>query len=265
MTKSRLNGNAIGINTLSAPAASTARKSQEGEIAGFKGCSQQGRTRAAVSYGEMERAAIALLKSERRPTIETIREALGRGSPETIGNALKRFWRDLGARIEGDPAALTRMPPDIADLADGMWQRALKLAGEAAVRDDNAARERLEQIQVENELKAQSFALREAELDASARAREKALADTREHLLVLMKTLSRDQAIIRARDTRIEALEAEIEQYRQQLAKVLANAVERSRALAERKRPVPAAKRKRPARKTPNRSKRKLPRPKRRK
>jgi hypothetical protein len=219
----------------------------------------EGRTRAGVSYGEVERAAIALLKSERRPTIENIREALGRGSPETIGNSLKRFWRDLGARIEGDPAALTRMPPEIADLADGMWQRALKLAGEAAVRDDNAARERLEQIQVENDLKAQSFALREAELDASARAREKALADTRDHLLVLMKTLSRDQAIIRARDTRIESLEAELEQYRLQLAKVLASAVEKSRALAEGKKPKPAAKRKRTPRKTPSRSKRKSP------
>jgi hypothetical protein len=37
------------------------------------------------------------------------------------------------------------MPADIATLADGMWQRALKLAGEAATYDDNAARERLRQ------------------------------------------------------------------------------------------------------------------------
>src|SRR3979409_1275479 len=90
----------------------------------------EGRVRMNVSYGEVERAAIALLKSERRPTVETVRQALGRGSPDTIGNALKRFWRDLGVRMEGDPAALTRMPAEIADLADGMWQRALRLAGE---------------------------------------------------------------------------------------------------------------------------------------
>jgi len=54
----------------------------------------------------------------------------------------RRFWRDLGSRIEGDPAALTRMPADIAEIADGMWRRALKLAGETAAHDDNAARER---------------------------------------------------------------------------------------------------------------------------
>jgi hypothetical protein len=68
-----------------------------------------------VSYGEVERAAIAILKSERRPTVETVREALGRGSPATIGGFLRRVWRDLGIRMEGDPAALTRMPAEIAD------------------------------------------------------------------------------------------------------------------------------------------------------
>src|SRR5580692_11285737 len=98
----------------------------------------KGRVRLNVSYGEVERTAIAILRSERRPTVETVREALGRGSPDTISSALKRFWRDLGVRIEGDPAALARMPAEIANLADGMWQRALKLAAEAAKNDDNA-------------------------------------------------------------------------------------------------------------------------------
>ena len=93
----------------------------------------EGRIRSNVSYADVERAAIAILKSERRPTVETIREALGGGSPDTIGDALRRFWRDLGARIEGDPAALTRMPAEIADLADGMWQRALNVSSNQPV------------------------------------------------------------------------------------------------------------------------------------
>jgi hypothetical protein len=184
----------------------------------------EGRVRLSVSYGEVERAAITLLKSERRPTVENIREALGRGSPDTIGNALKRFWRDLGVRIEGDPAALSRMPPDIADLADGMWQRALKLAGEAARNDDNAARERLAQIQIENELRAQSFELREREYDAASRAREKVLADSREHLLLMMKSLGREQATVRAQEARIADLEAQLSQAHQQLAESVTSA-----------------------------------------
>jgi len=135
-----------------------------------------GRTRAGVSYAEVERTAIAILKSERRPTVKTVRDALGTGSPDTIATALKRFWHDLGARIEGDLAALTRMPPDIVEFADGMWQRALKLAGEAAKHEDNAARERLKQITAVNEIRAHSLSLREKEWDTAARERERALA-----------------------------------------------------------------------------------------
>lgn len=61
------------------------------------------------------------------------------------------------SRSVADPAALTRMPMEIAELADGMWQRALKLTGQAATYDDKAARQRLERIQLENDVKAQSF------------------------------------------------------------------------------------------------------------
>lgn len=205
----------------------------------------EGRSRAAsVSYAEIERAAIAILKGERRPSVESVREMLGRGAPETIGNALKRFWRDLGVRIEGDPAALSRMPPDIADLADGMWQKALRLAGEAASVTDNAAKERLAQLQMEAELRAQSFEVREREYDAAARAREKALADSREHLLLLMKTLAREQETVRAQEARIADLEAQLAQAKEQLAAVITAAVVRHRTARKATgRPVKAPKR----------------------
>lgn len=164
------------------------------------------RVRGNVSYAEVERAAIAILKSERRPTVETLRKALGGGSPDTIGNALRRFWRDLGARIEGDPAALTRLPADIAELADSLWQRALKLAGDAAIHDDNAARQHLTRLQTESEIRLRSFELREREIDTQARERERALADARDHLLSLSKALAREQATNQAYERRIMEL-----------------------------------------------------------
>ena len=189
----------------------------------------EGRVRTNVAYADVERAAIAILKSERRPTVETVREAIGRGSNDTIGEALRRFWRDLGARAEGDPAALARMPVEIAELADGVWQRALKLAGEAAKNSDNAARERLEHIQIENDLKATSFALREHELDRQARERERALADSREHLFLTLKTLAREQATNKSREARIADLESQLEEHRRQLARVIASAIAKNR------------------------------------
>lgn len=243
----------------------------------------EGRIRSNVSYADVERAAIAILKSERRPTVETIRETLGGGSPDTIGTALRRFWRDLGVRIEGDPAALTRMPAEIAELADGMWQRALKLSSEAATHDDNAARERLRQLELENDIKQRSFDLREKEIDTQARERERALADARDHLLSLSKALSRDQATNQAQEQRIADLETEVAQYRQQIGTLIAGAIAEKRPAQRRRaakavspgarartsprsqkpvRPKPSARRKaaatsRPSRRPPIKAKRK--------
>jgi hypothetical protein len=188
--------------------------------------------------------------------VETIREALGGGSPDTIGDALRRFWRDLGARIDGDPAALTRMPAEIADLADGMWQRALKLSSEAATHDDNAARERLRQLEVENHIKQRSFELPEREIDTQARERERALADARDHLLSLSKGLSREQATNQGRERRIADLETEVAQYRNQIGALIAGAIAKNRRAPRRK----AAAASRPSSRQPIKAKRKTPR-----
>jgi hypothetical protein len=121
------------------------------------------------------------------------------------------------------------MPAEIADIADGMWQRALKLAGEAAIIDDNAARERLRQLEVENDIKQRSFELREREIDAQARERERALADARDHLLSLSKALSREQATNQAQERRIADLETQVAQYRQQIGTLIAGAIAEKR------------------------------------
>jgi hypothetical protein len=190
---------------------------------------------ANVSHLEIERAAADILANGSRPSVESIRQRLGRGSPATIANSLKRFWRDLGARAQGDPAALARLPSEIADLAEGLWQRSLALAAQAAKHDDNAARERLHRIRIENELRAQSFALREKEFEAAARSRERALADSREHLLSTLRMLESDRATLRAREARVTDLEAQVEDYRRQLATLVERAVNRNRTLAQRK------------------------------
>ena len=194
---------------------------------------------ANVSYADVERAALDILATGRRPAVETVRETLGRGSPATIATSLKRFWRDLGIRASGDPAALTRLPSEIIEAVETVWQRSLALAAQAAQHDDNGARARLEQIRIENEVRAQSFELREKEFETAARERERALADSRDHLLSTLRMLESDRAALRARETRIAALEAQVEDYRRQVATVIERAVARNRTLASHK-PRPA-------------------------
>ncbi len=189
---------------------------------------------ANVSYADVERAALNILATERRPSVETVREALGRGSPATIATCLKRFWRDLGIRAQGDPAALTRLPSEIVEAVDVIWQRSLTLAAQAAKNDQNAARERLEQIRIENDVRAQSFEMRERAYETAARERERALADSRDHLLSTLRMLESDRATLKAREVRIADLEAQVEDYRRQLALVITRAVAKNRILIER-------------------------------
>ena len=194
------------------------------------------RERAAnVSYADVERAALDILATGRRPAVETVREVLKRGSPATIATFLKRFWRDLGIRAQGDPAALSRLPSEIVEAVEAIWQRSLALAAQSAKNDQNAARERLDQIRIENEVRAQSFEMRERAYETSARGRERALADSRDHLLSTLRMLESDRAALRAREARIAALEAQVEDYRQQLSLVIVRAVAKHRALVERK------------------------------
>lgn len=87
-------------------------------------------------------------------------------------------------------------------------------------------------------------------MDTQARERERALADSRDHLLLISKTLARDQTLLSVRDTRIAELETQVDQYRRQLAALIASAVaqHRSRRKPKAQRPVTArAPRRRPA------------------
>ena len=190
---------------------------------------------ANVSYADVERAALDILATERRPSVETVRELLGRGSPATIATCLKRFWRDLGIRAQGDPAALTRLPSEIVEAVEAIWQRSLALAAQTAKHDQNAARERLEQIRIENDVRAQSFEMRERAYETAARERERARADSRDHLLLTLRMLESDRATLKAREGRIVELEALVEDYRRQLARVITRALAKNRALIERK------------------------------
>jgi len=203
---------------------------------------------ANVYYADVERAALDILATERRPSVEIVRELLGRGSPATIATCLKRFWRDLGIRAQGDPAALTRLPSEIVEAVETIWQRSLALAAQTARNDQNAARERLEQIRIENDVRAQSFEMRERAYETAARERELALADSRDHLLSTLRMLESDRSTLKAREARIAELEAQVEDYRQQLALVITRAVVKNRVLVERKRRTePRPKSKRPA------------------
>jgi hypothetical protein len=76
---------------------------------------------------------------------------------------------------------------------------------------------------------------REKEWDTAARVRERALADAREQIGLLMKELAADPVALRAREVRIADLEFQVEEHRRQLATVIARAIAKNRAVAVKK------------------------------
>jgi hypothetical protein len=203
---------------------------------------------ATVSYAEFERAARSLMAAGERPTVEAVRKTLGRGSPNHLATCMQRFWKNQAALNAGDPIALTRLPPELADSAVAQWEQALRLALQAANVEDSAARERLEELRRDTGVRAHSMELREKEWDLAARVRERALADARDHINVLVRELAIDRAELRARDARIIDLESQVEEHRRQLATVIARAIAKNRVPTVRK----------PKRKIPVKPKRRL-------
>jgi hypothetical protein len=165
-----------------------------------------------------------------RPTVEAVRKALGRGSPNHLATCMQAFWKNQAALNTGDPVALTRLPPELADAAVAQWEQALRLSLQTARVEDNAARAHLEQLRRDTDIRAHSVELREKEWDLAARVRERALADARDHINVLIKELALGSAELRSRETRIAVLEVQLGQLREQLAAVIARAIVKHRA-----------------------------------
>jgi hypothetical protein len=146
---------------------------------------QTRKRREEVTYVQIERAATDILKTGVRPTLEGVRAALGGGSPRTILEGLNRYWRDLGNQVAGSPDTLRRLPAAVADLAEGLWQRALSVAVEAARATHSDAEEQLSRLKNQLELRSHTLSQREVELDELLRSRERTVKDVSGDLIAV--------------------------------------------------------------------------------
>src|ERR1700683_5810932 len=84
----------------------------------------------AVGLLDVQRAADALLRQGRKPSVAAIREQLGGGSPNTITPLLAKYWEKLGSRLGEGPESLERVPEALARVTEVLWRRALEEARE---------------------------------------------------------------------------------------------------------------------------------------
>jgi hypothetical protein len=215
---------------------------------------QTRKRREEVTFAQIERAATDILKTGVRPTLEGLRAALGGGSPRTILDGLNRYWRDLGNQVAGSPDTLRRLPAAVADLAEGLWQRALSVAVEAAQATHSGGEEQLSRLKRQLELRSHTLSQREVELDELLRSRERTVKELEEHLRAAISMLSKRDASIAGLEGRLAAAQRETDEHRARLAKVVRRAVTRHRATAasQPSKPTKAAREKpRPKQKTP--------------
>jgi len=154
-----------------------------------------------ISEHDVWTAADTLLMSGQRPTIERIRQQLGRGSPNTVSPYLDAWFAGLGARLNGGGGGVTglpdgvAMPEPVARAALDLWTLAIHEARTALA--EEAAVQRTALDAREAELAADREALEQARavLHERIASAETAAADARQ---------ARDEAQAQAR--RAEAL-----------------------------------------------------------
>lgn len=97
----------------------------------------QSKSTRGVQAHDVAQAADQLIAAGQRPTIERVRQTLGRGSPNTIAPLLDAWFAQLGARLglssetsrEGLQATTT-IPTAVWEAAKTLWEQALVNAGD---------------------------------------------------------------------------------------------------------------------------------------
>jgi len=192
-----------------------------------------------ITEADVCTACDALLLSGSRPTIERVRQHLGRGSPNTVGPYLDTWFKGLGARIQ-DPAAFAApsgVPNPVGAAASHFWE-----AAQAEARRD--VEQRVAEGVAQAEARAQASEARaqqtEAALQVSALGAQRAEEELT-HLATALEQALRDHAAEKARvdevriasvasHHRIQQLEAELSSQRADAAQQVTAAIERADA-----------------------------------
>jgi chromosome segregation ATPase len=160
-----------------------------------------------ITESDVWAAADALLLEGARPTIERVRQKIGRGSPNTVSPHLETWFRSLGARIQ-DPRAFAgppEVPDPIAQAAAHFWETAL--AG-ARAEQAQAYQQRWEELAKEGErfaAQAEQLQLREAQLLNRERDLQEGLKVATAQLAATEERLRAAEAQLRQRDMALTA------------------------------------------------------------
>ena len=147
-----------------------------------------------ITQSDVSHAADSLLRLGERPTIDKVRERIGKGSPNTINPLLDAWWKTLSTRLDSGPAALHRLPETVAHIAEALWMQALEEAKRRAALEQRDSARLTELDKQRLEVRSHVLTLREGELDSRLRDRDRTIEELNLRLLELTGTLRKEQS-----------------------------------------------------------------------
>lgn len=166
-----------------------------------------------VQQEEVWAAADELIGEGLRPTIERVRQKIGRGSPNTVSPMLDAWFATLGSRLgvtDEKKVMAGELPPPVRQAVAKLWEAAQLSAQGVAEQGLLQVQQTLVAERSAIELEAADLASREQGLQERQSAQDEVLQVARNQIADLAIRLEQSQALTNRRDTEIDALQLKL-------------------------------------------------------
>ena len=165
-----------------------------------------------VQEADVWAAADALLAQGLRPTIERVRQQIGRGSPNTVSPMLESWFATLGQRlgVAQSDNAQDDVPENVLRLAQELWNSATQEAVAAAQKTLEERESALQASRLSHEADLEHMAQREKALHQQKQAMDEAMKLAQGQAQELSRRLDEMQQLAQDREAQLGSLRAEI-------------------------------------------------------
>lgn len=165
-----------------------------------------------VQEADVWAAADALLAQGLRPTIERVRQQIGRGSPNTVSPMLESWFATLGQRlgVAQSDHAQDGVPENVLRLAQDLWNSATQEAVAAAQKTLEEREVALQASRLSHEADLEHMAQREKALQQQKQAMDEAMKLAQGQAQELSRRLDEMQQLAQDREAQLGSLRAEI-------------------------------------------------------
>ncbi|WPC65147.1 DNA-binding protein [Rhodoferax ferrireducens] len=168
----------------------------------------QSKSTRGIQQDDVWAAADALIAEGLRPTIERVRQKIGRGSPNTVSPMLEAWFATLGPRlgVSGTKEEEGDLPAPVRQGMTKLWDTALQSARQDAARALDQAQQALAEDRAALEVWEADLARQEQVLTERQVAADEALQVARSQIADLTTRLDESHAMLGRRDSEIDDL-----------------------------------------------------------